>query len=191
MNLINNIGMATVVAASLVSIHSQADEYFITSGGLTEINSTTLGPGAVTIDPAPTGFDAGVLEIDISGSTVTLVSGSAELSDFVATLQPSGFTPTTVDVVDTLIEVQNGATGTLSGLTVTLTSSGTPPSVTTDANFQNCSGVLCLLIPFLDLDLATYTFDITFSSDFSSFTGVLHGTTANNSTMEIEVQGSL
>lgn len=195
MKTLRKKAIAASLALGLSAGIAQAETYTLTGGGLTDITSSTFGPGAIALNPNPTGFDFGALELSIDSGTgdVSLLSGDViGLSDFQVTITATGFGVTTVDAQNATLTVNNGATGNLGGgLSVSLTSSGTAPSITTAASYQNCSGDACILIPLLDLNLAFYTLNLDFASDFSSFTGELLGTTANNSTMSIALAGQV
>ena len=193
MKILSQPALAAVLLTTLAGANAQADIYTLTSGGLTNIVSTTFGADAITVIPSPTGFDSGTLNIDINSGTgdVTFMSGAVlELSNFSVEIDAGIFGTSTADLNDTTLTFNTGATSNLGGgLSVQLSASANTPVVNTNATFSNCSGSVCILLPLLSLDLVSYEIDITFSADYSTFSGTFSGVTNNNSTMSGEVSG--
>jgi hypothetical protein len=166
-----------------------ADSYVV-AGGLTSMYTAIINR-YVGISPTPTGIQSGVLEIDINHETglVTVAPGAEiVLSDFNGTISFIGTTSFTA--VATGITVHLGGSGVLDGdRNVTVSSEIGSPGVDVDLDIQNCTGILCGLLPSFVLDVAHYTVTASFNEDFSVFMGTLVGMAEDGSAVEMVING--
>ncbi len=180
---------SAVVALTLISPLANAANYTLT-GGLTNVHSTTFNTD-VGVSPRPSGIDSGTVDVNVNTSTgeVSFSSGAnIVLSDFTGSISFLG--TTRFDAVGTAVTTNVGVSGTLdSSRSVHMTSVSASPAVSVDPTFTNCSGIACAFLGLVDLNLSTYSVDIQFNANFTSFTGTLNGVTSNGSTMEMQITG--
>ena len=111
------------------------------------------------------------------------------LSDFEASVRFLGTTK--AKIVNTSVEFLNLTSGFVDEKgRLKVTSGNASPSVAVNPTIVSCSGLFCDLLENSSMNLSSYTLDITFNSDFSSFSGSFDGFTSDGSHTTADVQGS-
>ncbi len=185
---------ASITLGTLMSISALADTYTI-SGGLTGLDAAIppFGTKEVNFNPSPTGVDESAFYLDINPTTgeVIMLEGSyLVLSDFVGSVQFLGTTK--ADIIDTSVEFLNLTSGFVDAAGhLNVTSGNASPSVRVAPTIINCTGLFCSMLTSSDLNLSSYTLDLTFNADFSTFSGSFNGYTAEGSHTTAVVEGTL
>ncbi len=183
---------ATLALGAFLSVPTMADTYTI-SGGLMglDVSIPPFGMKSVQFNPSPTGIEESHFYLDVNPQTgeVSMLQGSyLILSDFEASVRFLGTTK--ADVINTSVEFLNLTGGIVDdSRRLKVTSGNASPSVRVDPTIVNCSGLFCSLLTSSNMNLSSYTLDITFSEDFSSFSGSFDGFTSEGSHTKAEVSG--
>ena len=190
--MIKSISAITALT-SIMSFSAVADTYSI-SGGLMglDVAIPPFGTKEVKFNPAPTGIDESNFYLDVNPVTgeVAMLEGSyLLLSDFEGSVRFFG--TTRADITNTSVEFLNLTSGIVdASRRLRVTSGNASPSVRVNPTITNCSGPFCSMLTSSNMDLSSYTLDITFSADYSTFTGSFDGYTSEGSHTTAIVEGT-